>query len=80
VVAGPYPGIEPYDQGMLEVGDGHVSVRPDHRPDSRYDDPRFRMTIARLVTHYWRHAAFLEDGALLAGVTVAATDRFTRRR
>jgi proline iminopeptidase len=24
------------------------------------------MTFARLVTHYWRHAGFLEDGALLA--------------
>jgi proline iminopeptidase len=31
----------------------------------RYDDPAFRMAFARLVTHYWRHAAWLEDGALL---------------
>jgi proline iminopeptidase len=23
------------------------------------------MAFARLVTHYWRHAAFLEDGALM---------------
>jgi proline iminopeptidase len=23
------------------------------------------MAFARLVTHYWHHAAFLEDGALL---------------
>ncbi len=45
--------------------DAHVAVRPDHRPDPRYDDPRFRMAFARLVTHYWRHAGFLEDGALL---------------
>jgi proline iminopeptidase len=49
--------------------DTHVSVRPDrrpdHRPDPRYDDPRFRMVFARLVTHYWHHAAFLEDGALV---------------
>jgi proline iminopeptidase len=45
--------------------DTHVAVRPDHRPDPRYDDPRFRMVFARLVTHYWHHAAFLEDGALL---------------
>jgi proline iminopeptidase len=47
--------------------DTHVAVRSDHRPDPRYDDPRFRMAFARLVTHYWHHAAFLEDGALLRG-------------
>ena len=45
--------------------DTHVAARSDHRPDPRYDDPRFRMAFARLVTHYWHHAAFLEDGALL---------------
>lgn len=45
--------------------DAHVAVTSDHRPDPRYEDPRFRMAFARLVTHYWHHAAFLEDGALL---------------
>jgi proline iminopeptidase len=45
--------------------DAHVAVRSDHRSDSRYDDLRFRMAFARLVTHYWHHAAFLEDGALV---------------
>src|SRR6266852_689920 len=45
--------------------DAHVAVRPNHRPDSRYEDPRFRMAFARLVTHYWHHAAFLEDGMLV---------------
>jgi proline iminopeptidase len=38
----------------------HVST-----PDPRYDDPAFRARFARLVTHYWRHAGFLEDGELL---------------
>lgn len=33
--------------------------------DPRYDDPRFRMAFARLVTHYWMHTGFLEDGKLL---------------
>ena len=45
--------------------DAHVRVRPDDGHDPRYDDPAFRMAFARLVTHYWRHAAWLEDGALL---------------
>jgi proline iminopeptidase len=43
----------------------HVRVRPDHGHDPCYDDPAFRMAFARLVTHYWRHAAWLEDGVLL---------------
>lgn len=45
--------------------DTHVSLAPDHHPDPRYDDPTFRLVFARLVTHYWRHAAWLEDGILL---------------
>ncbi|HKB29792.1 MAG TPA: prolyl aminopeptidase [Streptosporangiaceae bacterium] len=54
--------------------DAHVAVGLGHRPDPRYTDPAFRMCFARLVTHYWRHAAWIEDGALqrraakLAGV------------
>ena len=35
--------------------------------DPRYEDPSFRLCFARLVTYYWRHAAWLEPGALLAG-------------
>jgi proline iminopeptidase len=45
--------------------DVHVAIRSDHRPDPSYQDPTFRMVFARLVTHYWRHAAWLEDGVLL---------------
>jgi proline iminopeptidase len=45
--------------------DTHVATHPNHRPDKRYQDPRFRMVFARLVTHYWRHAAWLENGSLL---------------
>jgi proline iminopeptidase len=52
--------------------DTHVSLQPDHRPNPRYRDPAFRMAFARLVTHYWRHAAWLEDGALLREVRTLA--------
>jgi proline iminopeptidase len=45
--------------------EAHVSLAPGHGPNPRYDDPEFRLRFARLVTHYWRHAAFLEDGQLL---------------
>ncbi len=45
--------------------DTHVSLAPGHRPDPRYDDPHFRYLFARLVTHYWRHAAFLGHDQLI---------------
>ena len=42
-----------------------VAVHPNHVPHPRYSRPEFRLAFARLVTHYWRHAAWLEDGVLL---------------
>jgi proline iminopeptidase len=44
--------------------DTHVSLAPGHQPNPRYDDPEFRLRFARLVTHYWRNAGFLEDDQL----------------
>jgi proline iminopeptidase len=43
----------------------HVSLTPGHTPDPRFEDPEFRLRFARLVTHYWRHTAFLEDEQLI---------------
>ncbi|WP_210480782.1 prolyl aminopeptidase [Naasia sp. SYSU D00948] len=48
--------------------DTHVSLAPGWRPDPRYEDPRFRLCFARLVTHYWSHAAWRGPGELLDGV------------
>ncbi|MET7751988.1 prolyl aminopeptidase [Micromonospora sp. NPDC005367] len=45
--------------------DTHVRTVPGAVPDPRFEDPEFRMLSARLVTHYWRNAAFLPDGQLL---------------
>ena len=42
-----------------------VAVHPNHTPSPRYESPSFRLGFARLVTHYWRHDAWLEDGSLL---------------
>jgi proline iminopeptidase len=42
-----------------------VAVQADHEPHPRYEDPRFRLGFARLVTHYWNHQGWLEDGGLL---------------
>ena len=45
---------------------------PGYEHDDRYDDPRFRLCFARLVTHYWANAAFLDDGQLLRDATLLA--------
>jgi proline iminopeptidase len=45
--------------------DAHVSLTPGHRPNPRFENPEFRLRFARLVTHYWRNSAFLEDNQLL---------------
>lgn len=48
-------------QAWCEWEDAHVSLTPGHQPNPLFDDAEFRLRFARLVTHYWRHAAFLED-------------------
>jgi len=45
--------------------DTHVATQPGYRHDTRYDDARFRLGFARLVTHYWANAAFLAGDQLL---------------
>jgi proline iminopeptidase len=50
--------------------DAHVSLAPGHRPNPRFEDPAFRLRFARLVTHYWRNAAFLEENQLLRDAAI----------
>jgi proline iminopeptidase len=42
-----------------------TSIDPDAVPDARWSQPRFRLARARIVTHYFRHNVWLEDGVLL---------------
>jgi proline iminopeptidase len=52
------------------------SATPDWPPgeglDERFRDPRYALAFARIVTHYVRHNAWLEDGSLLRGATALA--------
>lgn len=41
------------------------SVDPDAKPDARRLEPAFQLAFARIVTHYFRHRAWLEEGQLL---------------
>jgi proline iminopeptidase len=50
----------------------HVAIHSDAEDDPRYDDPRFRLCFARLVTHYWSNAAWLEEGTLIREATKLA--------
>lgn len=50
--------------------DAHVSLTPGHRPNPRYEDADFRLRFARLVTHYWRNAGFMEEDQLLRNAAI----------
>lgn len=45
--------------------DTHVSLAPRHIPNPRYNDPEYRLLFTRLVTHYWKNGAFLEEEQLI---------------
>jgi proline iminopeptidase len=42
-----------------------ISADPNAKPPPSWSDQRFRLTRARIVTHYFHHNAWLEDGILL---------------
>jgi proline iminopeptidase len=48
-----------WEDALLSLEDGYVV------PNPRYADERFRICFARLVTHYFSHAAWLEEDELL---------------
>jgi len=45
---------------------------PAHGLSPRFGDPRFRMAFARIVTHYVRHNAWLDDNILLRDAAAIA--------
>ena len=42
-----------------------LSVDPNAKPSPQWSQPDFRLARARIVTHYFRHDAWLKDGILL---------------
>ena len=41
------------------------AIVPDSPPNPRYESQVFRMAFARLVTHYWSHGSWLDEGIVL---------------
>ncbi len=61
----PDPGVrEQAARDWLDWEDAVVSLEGG-QPNPRYQDARVRMAFARIVTHYFHHHAWLEDGILL---------------
>ncbi|MEV5570928.1 prolyl aminopeptidase [Spirillospora sp. NPDC052269] len=52
--------------------DTHMGFATGFRKSPRYEDPAFRMCFARLVTHYWKNAAFMGEDELLLGASKLA--------
>lgn len=48
------------------------AIAPDAPPSPRYEVPEFRLAFARLVTHYWSHGSWLEEGIILRDVRTLA--------
>ena len=52
-------------QNWCDWEDTHISLAPDAKPSLSLEDPAFQLAFARVVTHYWAHGCFLDDGQLL---------------
>jgi proline iminopeptidase len=62
----PDPAIrEEAARRWCEWEDQVVKLSPADPPNPRYEDARFRMAFARIVTHYFGHGAWLVEGQLL---------------
>lgn len=51
-----------------EWEDTHMSLAPDAAPFLSVADPAFQLAFARIVTHYWSHGCFLDEGQLLRDI------------
>jgi proline iminopeptidase len=41
------------------------AIVPTAPPSPAFQDPRYRLAFARIVTHYWAHGSWLEEGIVL---------------
>lgn len=62
----PDPDVR--EQAAVEWCRWEDAVVSGSEPNPRYDDPRFRMGLARIVTHYFHHRAWLEPRQIIRDV------------
>ena len=55
-----------WEDALLSLEEGYVT------PNPRWEDDRYRIAFARLVTHYFSHAAWLEEDELLRDAPLLA--------
>jgi proline iminopeptidase len=59
----PDPAVR--DKAALDWCDWEDAMFPASPPSLRFESPEFRMAFARLVTHYFSHGSWLEDGVVI---------------
>jgi proline iminopeptidase len=60
---------EPAALAWCDWEDTHMAIATGYEPSLRNQPPAFRLCFARLVTHYWANAAFLDEDHLLRNAT-----------
>jgi len=64
----PDPAVhEPAAAAWCRWEDTHVATVPGFEPDPRFEDAKYRLCFARLVTHYWANTGFRSDDELMLG-------------
>jgi proline iminopeptidase len=66
------PDPEPRTRAARSWCDWETAILPTSPPLARYESAEFRLAFARIVTHYWSHGAWLEDGVLLRDAGILA--------
>jgi proline iminopeptidase len=66
LLADPDPGVREKAARDWHDWEASATADADAAPPTAWSDPVFRLCRARIVTHYFHHNGFLEDGILLA--------------
>jgi proline iminopeptidase len=70
LLADPDPTVR--ERAARDWCDWESAIAPTVGGNPRFEDPVFRATFARIVTHYFRHGSWLDDQPVLANGSVLA--------
>jgi proline iminopeptidase len=63
LLADPDPAVR--DKAARDWCAWEDAMLPGSPPAERFEAPRYRLAFARLVTHYWAHGSWLDEGVVL---------------